>query len=839
MPKIGHPIVPKAVIVPPATITTTPTPSSVSKTVHVNGVVTRNGVVAPIPNGVSIKANGVHIEVRNGVTHTAQAKTVVLPGSSPEEGSGLPRCLKPYHAHGVRMNYKTGASQVQGTCPFCDKDKWYINPLDGLWDCKVCGLKGNVYKFIRELHKLSFELPGIDDEYAELAADRKLLDPDTLRAWGVVKSATTGEWLVPGYGVDGEINQLYRYVSVSSGKRALMATPELPHALHMPDPDMYPIDTEVDTVYFAEGPWDGMAWWEMMRILKDLNEDPAKPQHLVLTGAEDLSLASKSMTFAVPGCNVFQEGWGRLLANKHAIFMYDNDHPKPHPSTGKPMSPAGLEGTKKAVQTLMKAESKPSRVSYLEWSPLGHDPDLASGWDIRDYLSSSDASTPKERVANVDSVMSRFQPIPHSWVDPSAPGHAKDHKKKVAGSLDIALLKCEKWSDLINQWRKPMNWTEGLDRALSVMLASVISTPAVGDQLWVKIVSPPSTGKSVLCEALSVNKDFCLAKSTIRGFHSGYRETADENEDNSLLAQVSGKTLITKDGDTLLQSPNLSQILSEARDVYDRTSRTHYRNKSSKDYEGISMTWILCGTSSLRSLDSSELGERFLDCIIMDKIDDELEDDILYRVANRTRRGMALKSNADAGNMTDPDMLKAMQMTGGYIDYLRLNAQRLLEKVDPSDDSIRRCVHLGKFVAYMRARPSEIQEEIAEREFGARLVSQMIRLAMCIAAVLNKTDLDGEVMRRTTRVALDTARGRTLELAKYLYESGDKGLELKTLALFTNQTEQAERTMLKFMKGIGIAEFFKKELAPGVVGRPHWRLTSRLHKLYAEVVHSS
>ena len=45
-----------------------------------------------------------------------------------------------------------------------------------------------------------------------------------------------------------------------------------------------------------------------------------------------------------------------------------------------------------------------------------------------------------------------------------------------------------------------------------------------------------------MCEALSTNEEFILAKSTIRGFHSGYRlEGGGQDEDHSLIALVDGK----------------------------------------------------------------------------------------------------------------------------------------------------------------------------------------------------------------------------------------------------------------------------------------------------------
>jgi len=66
---------------------------------------------------------------------------------------------------------------------------------------------------------------------------------------------------------------------------------------------------------------------------------------------------------------------------------------------------------------------------------------------------------------------------------------------------------------------------------------------------------------------------------------------------------------------------------------------------------------------------------------------------------------------------------------------------------------------LGKFVSYMRARPSDRQDELAEREFAARLVSQFARLAAFLCVVMNRTSVDDEVMRPRTPVRQWTPPG--------------------------------------------------------------------------------
>jgi hypothetical protein len=309
-----------------------------------------------------------------------------------------------------------------------------------------------------------------------------------------------------------------------------------------------------------------------------------------------------------------------------------------------------------------------------------------------------------------------------------------------------------------------------------------------------------------------------------------------ESEDNSLIPLINGKTFVVKDGDALLQAPNLSQILSEGRDLYDTVSRPHYRNRMSKNYAGIRMTWLLCGTSSLRALDSSELGERFLDVVIMEGIDDELEDEVCWRVANRTDRELALESNGQEVSQHTPELSYAMGLTGGYVGYLRENASSLLPAVDNPEEARKRCVRLAKFVALLRARPSKQQEEYAERELATRLVSQLVRLAKCLAYVVNRTSVDQEVMARVRQVALDTARGQTLAIVSHLYDSEDKGMETASLVLYLGKEELKLRLLLRFLRAIKVVELFQPEVVKGVKGRLRWRLTSRMTKLYREIV---
>ena len=610
----------------------------------------------------------------------------------------FPKFLRPYRFHGVELDHQEGRENAPGPCFLCgSEDKFGVLVRDGQWKCFVCGKSGNIYTFLRELWRESDK--RTNGQTKVLAADRRLLYPETLHHWGVVKSVTTGDWLIPGYSSDRKMNNLYKYaLNRQTKKYQTYATSELGHCLfgaNLLDPDCR-------DVYVCEGQWDGIALWEVLRCAKRADDGS-----LALTGNPEASLlgAGKVGVVAVPGASSFRDDWVRLLAGKRVFLMYDSDHPKTADSAQAPMIGAsGYDGMVRAARVMARAEAPPAEVHYLDWSGdgRGFDPKLPSGFDVRDMLTSG-ADDVHGRIRNLQRLLAMTTPVPADWI----PGRTREAARKGAPNVEIA--PCTDWKTLVNAWRRTLRWPEpglGLDNALAASFASIISTTAVGDQLWIKMVGPPACGKSTLCEAMSVNKKYVLAKSTIRGFHSGYDQTGRGEEDNSLLGLLKNKTLVTKDGDTLLQSPNLGQILSEARDVYDRVSRTHYRNKTSKDYEGISATWILCGTNSLRALDSSELGERFLDVVIAETIDEDEEDEVALRVAYRAGRDISLLADGSAESQDGPEMVLAKQLTGGYIQHLRENSQELLSAVTLTDEAYRVCTRLGKFVAFMRARPS-------------------------------------------------------------------------------------------------------------------------------------
>lgn len=717
------------------------------------------------------------------------------------------RLLKPYVFHGLDL---AGSPQAVGDCPFCGRDgKFSLSLETSKWRCFVCEASGNLLSFIRRVYEES-----TTDGLEELADDRGI-SVATLIAWGVKKHLITENIIIPGYATDGKLMQLYRYVQ-GKGKKLLLATPTLNHQL-FGIPLFSPKKTDV---HVCEGPWDAMKLWETLRTVK-AGEDGG----LARTGSSEGSLAGGINVLGIPGCGSVgepMERWCSLLAGKQVCLLFDSDHPHAH-GKDKVAEPAGWAAARRATQILARASQAPEIVRVLKWGTDGFDSQRKSGYDVRDLLNEEGAEV------GIATLFSKIETIPEDWVK------GRSHSSKKSGKVQIECMPCTDWKTLVTSWRKAMKWTPGLDKTLSVMLASALSTRAVGDQLWIKVVGPPSTGKTTLCEAFAIAKQYVFSADTMTGLISGYQIDRDGSENQSLVLRLDDKTLVIKDADTILTDPSLPKILAQFRAFYDRAIRAQYGNKMSAAHEGINTTVILCGTSSLRKLDSSELGERFLDCIILDEIEEEMENEVAMRVAHRAKRQLSQEANGRADSQTDPALLKAMQLTGGYIIHLRQNAQELLDHVECSHEALEHLVALGTFVSFMRARPSTRQEETVEREFSARLVSQLVRLANCLAVIMQKPSVDKEILDRTQEIALDTARGRTLDIAKYVHATGEKGVFIATLAALTSETDTKQREMLKFLRKIRAVEIIVVTNQMGIKGRPRWRLTDRLSRLFKKI----
>lgn len=303
-------------------------------------------------------------------------------------GKDVPEKLRSYHFLGLDMRWE-GKKVAEADCPFCAKEDHFFIKLDtGQWQCKICGGPsdkggGNIYSFIRELHRKSME-DAVEDDLEEIAEERKI-PAYILREWGLCKSILDHDWLIPGYGVATDevgrrnINTLYRWVMAGKKRKALTTT-GLDHCLG----GVQFFDDSKPDIFLDEGYFDGMAAQYALSRFK-LIEGVVTPT----TKAYETLLATMNV-LAVPGAEVFKESWISIFKGKNVYLAYDNDYPRRKPDgelrivRGKKVMP-GYDGMEKAVRMLYGIAKS---LHILNWGEEGYDSVLSDGFDIRDYLTS-------------------------------------------------------------------------------------------------------------------------------------------------------------------------------------------------------------------------------------------------------------------------------------------------------------------------------------------------------------------------------------------------------------------------------------------------------------------
>jgi len=354
------------------------------------------------------------------------------------------------------------------------------------------------------------------------------------------------------------------------------------------------------------------------------------------------------------------------------------------------------------------------------------------------------------------------------------------------------------------------------------------------------VVGEPGSGKSEFCKGL-LTSDRCMALSNLTGLLSGYNDGT--GDDHSLLARGNRRCWITSEADTMVSDPGFAHLMGQFRKVFDGSLEKVFRNKKENvEHHGLRTPWIMAGTpSGLLNMNQASLGDRFLKVRLWPP-DEGTKQSIVMRAIRAELTACRIRSNGRAEGNDTPEAVQAYRLTGGWVDHLFQSSDRLIgalaKHAMPKAEA--ECAALACFVADMRSRPTPLARFGQEHEWDggketpARLGRQFIRLACCLAAVMGRESIDGDVLRIVGKVAWDTASGKTLEVVKRVSYAGVAGIDRHHLAIVLHVTEDSLNRWLAHLRKTDVVRCFRPRTVAGAT-RTRWVLTDRFQELWQAV----
>lgn len=489
-----------------------------------------------------------------------------------------------FKSHGIQKSGEIG-NQIYGTCIFCDKeDKFYFNKDNGLWDCKVCGKKGNYYQFLEQVCELNQSFLS-DEALRDLSKDRSL--PVSALEDIELGISYNHKFTFPIRSEDGKIKDLRHY---SLGKR-LMGSPMCKTGLW----NIEKIKNSNGPIYICEGEWDGIA---LNWLMKKLNK--------------------KGLAIAVPGANTFKREWVSLFEDKNVICLYDHDEAG---ENGQRVLKERLTGTAKSIK-------------YVHWSES-----LPQGYDLRDFISSIAYKLKKPKTCWLK-IEKMLMPGPV----PKTPEEAKELDKAIKNKENVPTLKIKKIEEVYSAIKKWL-FLDSTD-AIQVSIATMLSNKLPGDPLWVFLVAPPGGAKTEIISTLSKSDDSYFTSSlTPHALISG--AAWNNGNDPSLIPKLDGKVLIIKDFTTILakRDQEKDEIFGILRDAYDGSCSKVFGTGQKRSYES-RFTILSAVTPKIYEMDHTHqsLGERFLKFPMGNNLGHVSESEIIDRAIGNLTKEKAMRS---------------------------------------------------------------------------------------------------------------------------------------------------------------------------------------------------
>ena len=634
--------------------------------------------------------------------------------------------------------------QWAGWCPFCGKDKFYINCESFLWDCKAgdCGRTGNYNSFLAQVYEHYYE--------QTTTAQYKVLSEDRSISWKVLKDcgwAYTGEeWILPVYNVMGKhyaakgCSDLRRY-NIKSHKVYSSPNSKLGiyNAIELKDPNKIELD-----VFLCESGFDAAALQWVLNKTK-------RPGIVV----------------SVPGAKTFKQSWVELFQNRRVYVCFDNDK-------------AGADGMAK-INDYFKAEN--ISAFYINWNKDTEKPD---GYDVRDLVKEAkDASGPKYRSGPFHRAYNRLI----SWCQLS-PGNEGAY----SGRPDYGLLYLpyipKKHIQVVNDFRQfiEMKSSDFIVLCMGTILANRIE----GDPVWLMPIGAPGVGKTVLLMALSNSPETMMLETlTPSALISGDKS----GPDTSLIPLLNNKVGIFKDLTVFLtMNPLLvNESFGYLRGGFDGFITKSFGNKVTRTYH--SQFGLIAGCTP--AIDShsqllSSLGERW----------------IKYRINNPSIKQERVIIETAMSNIGNDKEMKETLRNAVLCGLAGKSMKELPSISGEHKNQIISMSQVSSLLrgSVVRDRYKDgLILNVPTREVGTRLSKQLTKLGMGMASYLELTTFNKRIINILRKCSIDCAPGRRVALFKaFLKEAMNDWLSSAQLTELCNMPRTTVRRVADDMYLLGM-----------------------------------
>lgn len=464
----------------------------------------------------------------------------------------IPKKLFPMADHGWDPRQESG-DNIVGICPFCLREKMYVNPETGQWKCHEgeCQREGNIPTFLEQLAEFHVEHTTVTQ--LRKLADLRNIPVEILQDYGI--SWDGKRFLIPVRSPSGVVCDLRKYelgktIRSTKGVKTGLLNADL-------------IDHEAHTIVLCAGEFDTMT---MDHILRENEID--------------------MLAVGVPGEDTFKTEWVDLFRKKTVLIAYDNDEPGLRGMAKVGGCNAYPKDTDKLRDGLLRGSAKD--IMYLKWSKS-----IPPGSDVNDLYKMLDLDAEEA-----------WQLIREG----TRPDHPRSQKSiKVKKKINKV-----SFADVIKVYSKWLLMDEDTVAALKVIYATVFSVKIPGDPVWVYLVGPSGIGKTVLLSSLN-NCEEVIYRSNItpNTLVSGWKAKTDP----SLIPQLNGKCFLLKDFTEIIAMGDMikDEVYSILRGAYDGYVERSYGNGIHREYEcHFSMVAGVTGAIQGEMARGAALGDRFL-----------------------------------------------------------------------------------------------------------------------------------------------------------------------------------------------------------------------------------